>query len=221
MVWQTTVGGRSNDSAFGMTETTDGSLLLVGYTFSHLIGANTSNALIAKVDSAGKLIWQTDEYGGKADDELTAAALLPDGSFVLAGTTASRQEEAREEDIWVMRLNREYDFNTTVPTQLAISGLQLLDNGDGILEEGEEAWLSMTVENKGRQDAYDADLVIQETGQNKFLQFAGYRKIGFLAAGRSRRVLIPVKALEGVALATPHSRYSVRTPAGPGPSPLL
>ncbi|MCB0609408.1 MAG: caspase family protein [Lewinella sp.] len=199
MVWQTTVGGRSNDSAFGMTETTDGSLLLVGYTFSHLIGANTSNALIAKVDSAGKLIWQTDEYGGKADDELTAAALLPDGSFVLAGTTASRQEEAREEDIWVMRLNREYDFNTTVPTQLAISGLQLLDNGDGILEEGEEAWLSMTVENKGRQDAYDADLVIQETGQNKFLQFAGYRKIGFLAPGRSRRVLIPVKALEGVA----------------------
>jgi hypothetical protein len=200
MIWQTTLGGRSNDSASGMTETTDGGLVLVGYTFSHLIGANTTNALIVKVDANGKTVWQTDEPGGKDNDELTAATLLPDGSLVFAGTTSSKQEEAQGEDFWVMRMSRETEVNTAIPTQLVLSNLKLLDKGDGILEEGEEAFLSMTLANKGQQDAYDVDVILQETNAVKNLSFTNFRKMGFLPAGKTQQLLLPIKGLEGLPL---------------------
>ncbi len=204
MAWQSTFGGRSNDSAFGMTETTDGGLVLVGYTFSHLIGANTSNALIIKADRDGKLVWQTDEYGGKQDDELTAAAILPDGGFVFAGTTSSKSEEAQGDDIWVIRFNREFDvpiaIGTAIPTQLTVSDFKLIDNNDGYLEEGETAFLRMTIENKGSQDAYDGDLILQETNGAKALEFPNFRKLGFLPAGKSVQVFMQVKGLEGLAV---------------------
>lgn len=198
MIWQTTLGGRSNDSAFGMTETTDGGLVLVGYTFSHLIGANTSNALMVKVDAKGKQVWQTDQLGGKDDDELSAIAMLPDGSFVMAGTTSSKQEKAQGKDIWVMRLNREFDVNTAIPTQLSISNLKLESEKPGELQEGEEAFLTFILENKGQQDAYDIDVLIHELGNAKGLFFLSYKKAGFLSAGKSRRVRLPVRGLEGV-----------------------
>ncbi|MEZ4962064.1 MAG: caspase family protein [Saprospiraceae bacterium] len=198
MVWQNTFGGRSNDSAFGMTETTDGGLILVGYTFSHLIGANTSNALIVKVDGKGKLVWQEDGLGGKQDDELTASALLPDGGFVFAGTTSSKSENADGQDIWVVRYNREFDVNTAIPTNLSLEHFELKDNGDNVLEEGEQAFLTLKIENTGRQDAYDIDLVLQEKTNAKELVFRNYQKIGFLPAGQSKQVFIPLKCLEGV-----------------------
>lgn len=200
MVWQSTFGGRSNDSAFGMTETTDGGLLLVGYTFSHLIGANTSNALIIKVDAQGKQVWQTDAFGGKDSDEFTAVAMLPDGGFVLAGTTSSKQEGAQGDDIWVMRLNREFDVNTAIPTQLAITDLKLESDKSGELQEGEAAFLTFTIENKGRQAAYDIDLVAQELANAKGVSFQNFKKIGFLPIGQKRLVRLAVQGLEGMEL---------------------
>ncbi len=198
MVWQSTYGGRSNDSAFGMTETTDGGLLLVGYTFSHLIGANTSNAFIVKADAKGKLVWQSDQLGGKDNDDLTAVAMLPDGGFVLAGSTSSKQEGAQGEDIWVMRLNREFDVNTAIPTQLSITDVKLTSDKQGELQEGESAFLTFTLENTGRQDAYDIDLVVQELADSKGLFFRNFQKIGFLPAGQKRQVRLPVNGLEGM-----------------------
>jgi hypothetical protein len=198
MVWQSTFGGRSNDSAFGMTETTDGGLLLVGYTFSHLIGANTSNALIIKVDAQGKQVWQTDALGGKDSDEFTAVAMLPDGGFVLAGTTSSKQEGAQGDDIWVMRLNREFDVNTAIPTQLSITDLKLESDKPGELQEGEAAFLTFTIENQGRQAAYDIDLVAQELANAKGISFQNFKKIGFLPAGQKRLVRLAVQGLEGM-----------------------
>ncbi len=200
MIWQSTFGGRSNDSAFGMTETTDGGLLLVGYTFSHLIGANTSNALIIKVDAQGKLVWQTDEFGGKDSDEFSAVAMLPDGGFVLVGTTSSKQEGAQGNDIWVMRLNREFDVNTAIPTQLTITDLKLESDKPGEMQEGEAAFLTFTIENQGRQAAYDIDLVAQELAGAKGVSFQNFKKIGFLPTGQKRLVRLAVQGLEGMDL---------------------
>lgn len=199
MIWQTTLGGRNNDSAFGITETTDGGLVLVGYTFSHLIGANTSSALLIKVDKNGKKVWEQDPpFGGKGNDKLEAITLLPNGCLIAAGTTASKQEKAQKQDIWVMRLNCDFDINTAIPTKLAITNVQFKDNGDHTLEEQEQAFFYITLENQGQQDAYNLDIFLQEKSGAKGLQFRTFQKLGFLAAGKSKLVRIPVQGIEGL-----------------------
>ena len=199
LIWQRTLGGRDNDSVFGITETIDAGFVIVGYTFSHLISANTSNAFLVKVDKHGNTIWeQNSAMGGKGNDRLNAVSILPNGCLIATGTTNSKQENAQQEDIWVMRFNCNIEVNTGTPTQLAITTIEFLDDGDQMLEEQEEAFFYLTLENKGTQHAYDLDFFVQEQTNAKGLQFRAFQKLGFLAAGKTQAIRIPITGLEGI-----------------------
>ena len=198
MVWERTFGGKSNDSAYGITETTDGGLVLVGYTFSHLMGANTSKAAIIKCDKDGELVWEMPARGGKGMDEVRAVCLMPSGGVAMIGTTNSKSENAQKNDLWVMNFAPDFTVNTLIPTQLVIQSAKLKDNGDRIVEEGETAYFELVIENKGRQDAVDVNLIVLDKTEIKGLVYKNFRKISILKSGRSEKVFLPVSAIAGV-----------------------
>lgn len=201
MIWESNFGGRNNDSALSITEMTDGGLVLAGYTYSHLIGANTSGTLLVKMDRDGNKVWeQTHPIGGKGNDVLNAISMLPNGCLMVAGSTNSKSEGAKGNDIWVMRLNCDFDINTSIATQLSISNVSFEDNGDQILEEQEQAFLQITLENKGQQDAYEIDLVLDNKSGGKGIEYRESQKLGFLAAGKSKKIRLPINGVEGLEL---------------------
>ncbi|TNE53919.1 MAG: hypothetical protein EP344_14720, partial [Bacteroidetes bacterium] len=195
-VWQKTYGGNSNDSAFDLIETPDNGLVVAGYTFSHLIGANRPAAMLIKVNGRdGRLIWeQKPPFGGSGTDKLAALVLMPDGSLVLAGQTDSKQEGARSQDIWVLRLVPEYVPTTTLPTELKLKNLELKGVRNGVLTENDEPALVFTLENTGNLDAFDVRIDIQEKAGVSEVSFPVGVLAGFIGAGRSKTINLPLRA---------------------------
>ena len=200
MVWERTFGGKSNDSAYSITETLDEGLVVVGYTFSHLMGANTSNAMVIKCDANGNLLWETTALGGKGNDEIRAVSLMFDGTIAMVGNTSSKSENAVKEDIWAIRFAPDFITNTVNGTELFISDITIKDNGDQQIEEGETILLEVAIENRGQQDAIDVNLMIQEKQAYKNLVYKNFRKIGIIRKGEKKKIVLPMQALEGLEL---------------------
>lgn len=203
-IWQKTYGGKSNDSALDIAEMPDGSLVVAGYTFSHLMGANTPESMLIKANGRnGKLVWeQNPPFGGNGSDELAAVVLMSDGSLVLAGHTDSKAEEAKSQDIWVIRLVPEYIPTTTLPTDVVVKDVQIKGIKNGVLTENDEAYLLFTFENKGDQDAFDIDVALQDKANVQGFEFPKMAKAGFLGIGQSKKISLPLRAKPGIKVAT-------------------
>lgn len=194
-IWQRTYGGTGNDSALDIVETPDGGLVVAGYTFSHLMGANTPESMLIKVNGRdGKLLWeQKPAFGGSGSDELSAVVLMSDGSLVLAGQTDSKQEGAKSLDLWVIRLVPEYVPTTTLPTEIAVKDLQIKGIKNGVLTENDEAYLIFTLENTGTEDAFDIDVSLLDKAATPGLSFPKLVKAGFLGKGQSKKINLPLR----------------------------
>ena len=100
-VWNRTYGGPDvNASANAVTPAGDGGYLFVGSTTAR--GGNESDAWAVRVNETGGEVWSR-MLGGAGNDTANAVVRLPDGDFVLAGSTAS--SGAGMDDVWVVRLN--------------------------------------------------------------------------------------------------------------------
>lgn len=211
-IWSKTYGGKSNEGAFDMVETPDGGLVLAGYTYSHVMGANTPKAMLIKVQGqTGKLIWeQKPEFGGTGTDELHALVLMPDGSLVLAGQTDSKQEGAKSQDIWVIRLDPEYIPTTTLETNVVVKDIQIKGIKNGVLTEHDDAYLLFTLENSGTEDAFAIDIALQDKAGVPGLSFPKVVRAGFLGVGQSKKFNLPLRAkkVEKVATARLEIQYS-------------
>ena len=203
-IWQNTYGGKNNDSALDLIETPDGGLVLAGYTTSHLMGANTPAGMLIKANGRdGKLLWeQNPPFGGKSTDELTAIVLMADGSLVLAGQTSSKEEGARSQDLWLIRLVPEYVPKTTLPTELVVKDLQVKGLRKGVLTEHDEAYLLFTLVNTGTQDAFDIDVSLLDKAGVPEIQFPLFVKAGFIGAGESKKINLPIRAKKVTKVAT-------------------
>lgn len=93
-VWQKTLGGSGDDFPITPLVTQDGGLLLGGSSLSGISGDKTApnkggfDFWVIKLDAAGNELWQQ-SYGGSSDDNLARMVELPDGSILLAGSSAS------------------------------------------------------------------------------------------------------------------------------------
>ena len=100
-IWNRTYGGPDvNASANAVTVTGDGGYLFVGSTTAW--GGNESDAWAVRVNETGEEVWSR-VLGGAGSDTANAVVRLPDGDYVLAGSTAS--SGAGMADVWVVRLN--------------------------------------------------------------------------------------------------------------------
>jgi predicted secreted protein len=98
MQWNRTYGGRAEDGAYSVIQTSDGGYALAGYTDS--FGAGSFNFWLIKTDSTGSMTWNK-TYGGPGDDEAECVIQTSDGGYALAGYTNSFG--AGSYDFWLVK----------------------------------------------------------------------------------------------------------------------
>jgi uncharacterized delta-60 repeat protein len=94
----------------------DGGFAAAGHTNAK--GAGSRDAWVIRLDAAGGVLWEK-TYGGKLADEASSIAALPDGGFILAGSTQSW--DFTKGDAWLIRLdaNGEVLWEKTYGNKLA------------------------------------------------------------------------------------------------------
>jgi hypothetical protein len=127
--WNRTYGGPDvNTSANAVTVAGDGGYLFVGSTTAW--GGNNSDAWAVRVNETGGEVWNR-VLGGTGNDTANAVVRLPDGDFVLAGSTAS--SGAGMADVWVIRLNESGSevWNRTFGSPDVDAGRAVVNTPDG------------------------------------------------------------------------------------------
>ena len=88
VVWARQFGTPVDDVANGLAFHPDGGLVVAGFTYGDLGGANAGaiDAFVRRLDTVGQAAW-THQFGSAAHDVIDALAIDADGSIVVAGTT--------------------------------------------------------------------------------------------------------------------------------------
>lgn len=139
-----TYGGNSSDNGFGLIATTDGGLMLYGYSSGFGTGGN--EGMLIKTDASGGVTWAR-TYGSPAMDRIFHVAETPDGQYVATGETTTNTFGAGDQQViqvnstgdivWARHYGTSVDetgFGASVPT--SDGGLILAawdDNDEDIL----------------------------------------------------------------------------------------
>jgi hypothetical protein len=109
--WQKCFGGDSDDVANCIIQTPDSGFIIAGWTFSKEGDANgnhgAQDALIIKVNSAGKILWQHC-FGGEGYDEAISIIRTHDGGYIFSGGCGSQEEgfpNHGPSDVWVVKID--------------------------------------------------------------------------------------------------------------------
>jgi hypothetical protein len=93
LVWAKQYGGSKAETSICILPTADGGFLSVGYGLSNdgdvSGGHGGEDGYVMKVDGSGNKLW-TKLYGGSGEDLFNNAVPTPDGGYILAGVTTSR-----------------------------------------------------------------------------------------------------------------------------------
>lgn len=95
--WEVTYGTTKDDAAMASSETTDGGVMVCGYTSSY--GEGSYDFWLMKFDKTGKQLWQ-ETFGGISEDKAYAIVATGSNEAVMVGSTMSDGEGKR--DIWVV-----------------------------------------------------------------------------------------------------------------------
>ena len=90
----------SDDWAYSIQQTSDGGYIVAGST--GVVGENTSDLLILKLDPNGNIQWQK-TYGGSNTNGAKSIQQTSDGGYIVAGYTASGAYGGS--DAWVLKLD--------------------------------------------------------------------------------------------------------------------
>ena len=123
-----TFGGSSTEEAYSVIETNDGGFMIAGFTNS--FGAGNYDYWLVKTDSDGELQWNQ-TYGGSSWDEARSVIQLNDGSYAVAGMTASYG--AGSNDFWLVKtdVNGNVEWNQTYGTESYEKAYSLVESSDG------------------------------------------------------------------------------------------
>ncbi len=86
VLWSRTFGGSSPDGGKWVCQTADGSILVVGYTFS--FGAGDADLYAVKADASGNELWSR-SFGGAGREYGYGGCETDDGGYLLVGYTTS------------------------------------------------------------------------------------------------------------------------------------
>lgn len=118
--WKTVLGGTGNEEARSVQQTIDGGYIVAGYTTSNdgdIKGTNNStdgsaDFWVVKLESTGAFGWQRC-LGGSAEDRAKSIRQNTDGSYIVAGSTASNDgnvsgnhtSDGFTTDYWVVKID--------------------------------------------------------------------------------------------------------------------
>ncbi|MDO6518467.1 fibronectin type III domain-containing protein [Zobellia uliginosa] len=114
LLWETNLGGSSDEAGNDIQQTADGGYIVVGTTYSNdqdISGdASAADFWIVKLDGSGNLIWETN-YGGSSNEEATSVAQTLDGGYIVAGFSASSDGDVGGNkgglDYWILKLDND------------------------------------------------------------------------------------------------------------------
>jgi tetratricopeptide (TPR) repeat protein len=105
--WSKTFGGRQDDNAYSVQQTSDGGYIVAGVTYSY--GAGEGDFWLVKTDAQGEKEWSS-TYGGVGVDIAHSAQQTTDGGYILVGETTSygpslysRLSGTGVKDAWVVK----------------------------------------------------------------------------------------------------------------------
>ena len=126
--WDKTHGGRCNEAAHSVQQTTDGGYILAGWTHSY--GAGQSDLWLLKTDSSGDELWNR-TYGGTDYEQAYSVHQTTDGGYIVAGET--RSYDAGSEEVWLIKTdsngNKQWDRTYGGTRSEAYSVQQTADGG--------------------------------------------------------------------------------------------
>jgi len=102
--WQKTFGGKDDDEANLIQQTTDGGYIVAGWTESFHSGDESvyKDVYILKLNSKGEVQWQK-TFGGEGSDEANSIQQTTDGGYIVAGWTESFGFGGQ--DVYILELN--------------------------------------------------------------------------------------------------------------------
>ncbi|HIG29466.1 MAG TPA: hypothetical protein EYQ50_17390 [Verrucomicrobiales bacterium] len=121
VIWDQVYGGPGQEILTAAVESSDGGYLLVGYSSSEPDGIHKTSEhygladyWVVRIDPDGLLLWDA-SFGSVKEDRLTDIMALPDGGFLLGGSSlagSSGNKEATgwpgpidsDRDIWLIRI---------------------------------------------------------------------------------------------------------------------
>ncbi|HOK88274.1 MAG TPA: hypothetical protein PK404_05525 [Fervidobacterium sp.] len=107
--WHETYGGREDDWAREIHQTSTGNIIVVGATYS--FGNGKSDVLVLSLDSDGTLLW--DKTFGDVDDEWGRSICeTVDGGYIATGYTKSFGYN--EKDVYVVKLDDQHNFESVI-----------------------------------------------------------------------------------------------------------
>lgn len=117
LVWETNLGGNSDEAGNDIQQTTDGGYIVVGFTDSNNqdISGDTDSAdfWIIKLDESGNLVWETN-YGGSSGEAANSVEQTLDGGYIVAGSSGSSDSSEGDVggnnggvDYWILKLDAE------------------------------------------------------------------------------------------------------------------
>jgi len=109
--WHRCLGGKLDDGARSVQQTSDGGYIVAGYTYSDDgdVSGNRGDrdAWLVKLDSNGNIEWQKC-LGGSSEDDAYSVLQSSDGGYVVAGYTFSNDKDVKGNhgnyDIWIVKL---------------------------------------------------------------------------------------------------------------------
>jgi len=116
LVWNKTIGGNSQDVLVSLQQTSDGSYILGGSSYSSISGNKTQankggmDYWIVKLAADGSVAWDK-TIGGNSEDNLAAIYQNSEGNYLLAGHSYSNKSADKSQankggyDYWVVQLD--------------------------------------------------------------------------------------------------------------------
>jgi VWFA-related protein len=145
IVWQKTYGGKGDDWANYIIETTDRSYLVVGATASSDGDVNGNKGIydywIVKIrQTDGSIIWQRN-LGGNGWDEANCVIESSDGTYVVAGLSGSKDGDVignkGDWDFWIVKIR---STDGSIIWQKTMGG-SLSDNPNSIIESSDGSYV--------------------------------------------------------------------------------
>ncbi len=160
--WCRKYGGEQNESGRCVTETTQGNLMVTGYSKSH--GDPEGDVIVLKTDSEGNEIWTFTE-GGEGYDRGECIVQLDDGRYVILSTSDSGWRG--NEDAWLICL---YDDESLVdesggfymPEKVEINVFPNPSNGFVTVNLGDTGYRNITSKlfnSLGREVAFFSNII--------------------------------------------------------------
>ncbi|MBN2259992.1 MAG: hypothetical protein JW702_05590 [Clostridiales bacterium] len=128
MLWNQTYGGSEWDMAYSLVETSDGGIMITGYTKS--FGAGDSDLWLLKTDANGLLEWNW-TYGELGNDVGYSIINTSDGGYAVAGSTQSFGAETF--DCLLIKFNStgNMQWNQTYGGSVDDNAFSLVETSDG------------------------------------------------------------------------------------------